>query len=131
MESSPRVLVAEDDRWMRALIGIRLRRSGYEVFPAGTGTQVLALLEQHLPHAMDVLVMDVHLPGCSGLDVAERLRSHCAIPIVLVTAFPDAEIRSVANRLGIPLLTKPFSLDRLSEVVDRARVCQALHWSDL
>jgi two-component system, OmpR family, response regulator len=121
-----RILVADDDRDMRAVIGMALRRDGFEILPASTGTQVLALLEQNLPHPIDLLVLDVHLPGCSGLDVAERLRAHSTIPIVLVTAFPDEKIRKCAARLAIPLLAKPFSLGRMTAVV-----CRSLHWSDL
>lgn len=65
---------------------------------------------------IDLLVMDVRMPGASGLEIARILRyADATIPVVLITAFPDAEVIGEVSRLGLYLLAKPFALDRLSD----------------
>lgn len=115
-----RVLVAEDDGELREMIGARLRSQGFAVFEVASGNDALTLLVSMLERGwpsddVDLIVMDVRMPGISGLEVAQILRvADWPTPMLLVTAYPDAELLDEAARLGIVVLGKPFGLDALS-----------------
>lgn len=114
-----RVLVAEDDEDLRALIATRMRREAFDVIEAGSGEEALDVLSStsNSSSEIDLLVMDVRMPGPSGLDIARMLRAaNWITPVVLMTAFPDGEVVHEARRLGLWLVAKPFALDRLGEV---------------
>lgn len=121
----PRVLVAEDDPEMRKLVVQALRRDGHEILEAGDGAQMLVRLaeifhQDPTMHSVDIIVTDVRMPGCSGLDVVERLaEARWKIPCILMTAFGDDEVRWRAESAGATLLDKPLSLDELREAVAR------------
>jgi CheY-like chemotaxis protein len=120
------VLVAEDDPDMRRLVAAVLRGAGHRVVEATDGMQILDRIEATIwsarPHPFDVIVTDVHMPGLSGLDVLAALRcTRWTTPVILVTAFGDAETRSEAQALGaIEVLDKPFKPDELKTAVSRA-----------
>ncbi len=117
----PRVLLAEDQVEMRSMVSSRLKREGYEVIEALDGDDLLrqlqaALLSGRPPQA---IVSDVRMPGVSGLEVLARVRRADAdTPVVLITAFGDADLHSTAERLGADcVLDKPFDLDELVHVL--------------
>lgn len=119
LERAPRVLVAEDDRDLRYLIVARMQRESYDVLEAGSGTEILAILTEiaraRARDVLDLLVMDVRMPGASGLEIARAIRNAAwRTPILLITAFPDGELLDEASRLGAGVLAKPFSLESLS-----------------
>ena len=117
------VLLAEDDDAMRAMIASALRRDGYEVIEAANGLQLWELLETYVgdgPVRTPALVIsDIRMPGASGLEVLAALRAHNpTTPVVLTTAFGDAETHAEGDRLGAQLvLDKPFDLADLRTVV--------------
>ncbi|MET0792566.1 MAG: response regulator [Polyangiaceae bacterium] len=116
-----RVLVAEDEPAMREVLETVLRECGYQVASVSTGTELDEALTQRRSTPFDLIVSDVRMPGASGLDVIDRLReSGDATPAVIVTAFPQAEIRERARGLEVRLLPKPFELDALRAAVDWA-----------
>jgi len=96
-----------------------LRLANYQVEAFGTGEDFLASLDKRCPACA---ILDVHLPGLSGLDVQARLRAaHPEIPVVLITASDETALDDVARGSGcIGLLRKPFSGDRLLEMVGMA-----------
>jgi DNA-binding response OmpR family regulator len=116
-----RVLLAEDDPDMLALMALVLRGEGLEVVEAADGNQALALLGAggaDGAERVDLVVADVRMPGCSGLDVLQRLRgAPGSPPVVLVTAFGDPETHVRARTLGAAVLVKPFELDDLRAIV--------------
>jgi len=120
-----RVLVAEDDPEMRKLVVEALRRDGHEILEASDGQQMLVRLAELFDQdatmcAVDIIVTDVRMPMCSGLDVVERLaEARWKIPCILMTAFGDDEVRWRAQSVGATLLDKPLSLDDLREAVAR------------
>lgn len=120
-----RVLVAEDDPEMRKLVVQALRRDGHEILEASDGEQMLLRLAELFDQdatmcSVDVIVTDVRMPMCSGLDVVERLaEARWKVPCILMTAFGDDEVRSRAQSVGATLLDKPLSLDELREAVAR------------
>ena len=116
-----RVLIAEDDDALRAMMAARLRRDGCEVIEARNGDQALDLLlavEEGLAAvpALDLLVSDIRMPGLSGLDLLAVLRARRrATRVLFVTAYPDDEVVRYAEDLDATILAKPFGLSRLSQ----------------
>jgi len=111
-----RILVGEDQPQMRTLIAARLRQEGYEVLEAQDGGEVLEMIESpQRGRAPDAVVCDVRMPKRSGLEVLERVHGgEREMPVVLITAFGDADVHERAERLGAAcVLDKPFDLDDL------------------
>ena len=127
--SPPRVLVAEDDLEMRRLVVETLRRSGLDVTEASDGGRLLvqigkAYAAEDASSAFDLIVSDVRMPVCSGLQILRGLReAHWQTPIIMMTAFGDDETRRSAEALGAVLLDKPFEMADLC-----AEVCRVLEW---
>lgn len=121
-----RVLLAEDDHEMLRLLAITLRREHCEVIEARNGEQLseqIALTHISDPPTVDVIISDIRMPGRSGLDVLAVLRcSEHATPVILITAFGDAETHAQAHRLGaLAVFNKPFDLDDLRTLVASLR----------
>jgi CheY-like chemotaxis protein len=125
-ERPDRVLLAEDDPELRRLFAIALRRAGYRVVEARDGGEVIDRLAPGRWNPDDegfaALVTDVRMPRLSGLDVLAALRStRWATPVILVSAYVDAETRAEAAELGaLALLEKPVPLERLVFTVRQA-----------
>lgn len=77
------VLIVDDEKSLRDLLEISLRREGYQVFTADSGEEALAVFnEQHV----DLIVLDAILPGMDGFEVCTTLRERSDVPIVMLTA---------------------------------------------
>ena len=116
-----RVLVADDDDAMRATVSFTLDDEGFETIEAASGVEVLRLLEAddcwrssgRTP--FDLIIMDIRMPGLTGLETVRKLRSlQCSTPVILMTAFPAPETQEAAEALHVPLLAKPFPLSELT-----------------
>jgi CheY-like chemotaxis protein len=114
-----RVLVAEDDPEMRRLVVEALRKDGHHVEEAADGGRLLVKLAEAFQRdpslaLIDVIVSDIRMPVCSGLDLLEKVVSaRWRIRVVLMTAFGDDETRRRAEALGAVLFDKPLSLEAL------------------
>ncbi len=110
-ESPVRVLIVEDEPTLADSIRYNLEREGFEVAIAETGPDAIGKLPSFDP---SLLLLDLMLPGMSGLDVCKQVRSRSDIPIIMVTA-KDAEADVVAGlELGADdYVTKPFSMREL------------------
>jgi DNA-binding response OmpR family regulator len=121
--SVPCILLAEDDEDMRLLLAAALRADGYEVVEARDGGRLLvhlaqAYLSDRSHKAYDLLVTDIRMPVCSGLQILESLRqAHWQTPAVLMTAFGDEQTRLRADALGAIMFAKPFDVDDLRTAV--------------
>ncbi|MFP2929079.1 response regulator transcription factor [Pyxidicoccus sp. 3LG] len=120
----PRVLVADDQPEMRALLRRALLRRGYEVVEALDGPGLVqaivdGLLEKQT-QVPDLIVSDVRMPGFSGLEVLARLRREgWTTPFILITAFGDAQLHKEAEQLGAAcVLNKPFAMEDLCAAVE-------------
>jgi len=119
----PRVLVADDDAEMRRLVAESLRKDGYEVIEEVDGGRLLVRVAAmytfgRTVNPFDIIVSDIRMPVCSGLDIVQGLReAHWTTPVILMTAFGDDETRARAERLGAMLLDKPFQMGALRLVV--------------
>lgn len=123
-----RVLVCDDERVLRALVRATLEREGHLVEEARDGDEALALALARPP---DLIILDMMMPGRTGLEVLRELRRRDGVagttPVVLLTARAQAEDREAAAAAGADrYLPKPFSpleLARLAaEVLDAAEV---------
>jgi DNA-binding response OmpR family regulator len=114
----PRILVAEDDSDMRQLVVDALRKDGYDVAAIPDGGRLLVTLAHQFvdenAELSDLLVSDVWMPVCSGMQILEQMRAaHWRIPVILMTAFGDPAAREHARTLGALLFDKPFDVDDL------------------
>jgi two-component system response regulator RegX3 len=102
-----RVLVVEDEESFSDALSFMLRREGYEVEIAPTGTEALSTFDRN---GADLVLLDLMLPGLSGTEVCRELRARSHVPIIMVTA-RDSEIDKVVGlELGADdYVTKPFS----------------------
>ncbi|HEX3426486.1 MAG TPA: response regulator transcription factor [Acidimicrobiales bacterium] len=118
-----RVLVVEDELPMSRTLDIGLRARGYDVDIASTGEEALDLARRQRP---DVVILDLGLPGISGLQVARGLRSWSTIPIIVLSARGAEVVKVAALDAGADdYVTKPFGMDELL-----ARIRAALRRSD-
>jgi two-component system, NtrC family, response regulator PilR len=109
---SPRILVVDDERSMRELLAIVLKREGYDVTLAESGRTAVAALDRG-PY--DLLISDIKMPDMSGVDVL-RAAKHLDPDIlgIMITAFASTETAVEAMRLGAcDYLSKPFDMDLL------------------
>jgi len=109
-----KILVAEDDGDIAAMIAHYLQKQGWEAHVAAAGDEALAYVRRH---PVDLVVLDLMLPGLSGLEVCRALRgdaSTATIPIIMVTARGDETDRILGLDIGADdYLSKPFSPNEL------------------
>jgi two-component system, OmpR family, response regulator len=100
------VLIVDDDRRIRSMLGQFLTERGLIVVEAGDGNSMFAQLKQS---RVDVIVLDVMLPGDDGFTLCRRLRADSTIPVILLTAINDAADRIAGLELGADdYVAKPF-----------------------
>lgn len=118
-----RILVAEDDVEMRRLVIESLRADGHDAVDVTDGGQLLIQITNFYrlrpnPEPIDLVVTDIRMPVCSGLEIVEALRNaKWTTPIVIMTAFGDQQTRARAKDLGAILLDKPFKMKTLRALV--------------
>ncbi|MFC2176840.1 response regulator [Actinomycetota bacterium] len=113
---SPAVLVVEDEEALAESIAYNMEMEGYRVRRAATGTDAMAEFHRAAP---DLILLDVMLPGLSGLDVCRRIRSISDVPIIMLTARSSEGDVVAGLELGADdYVTKPFSM---RELVSRVR----------
>src|SRR5438445_6791878 len=115
----PGVLVISDDRSFVPLIKSACKHVAIEVVAADSAEEGLALLRKHKP---DVLLLDVMLPGTTGLELFERVRKHDErVPIIFMTAGGESDTAIEAMKLGaLDYLTKPLDVARIKALVEQA-----------
>ena len=102
-----RILVVEDEESYSDPLSYLLRREGYDVVVAATGPAALAQFDSN---GADLVLLDIMLPGLSGVDVCRRLRQRSSVPVIMLTA-KDSEIDKVVGlEIGADdYVTKPYS----------------------
>ncbi len=135
-----KILIVDDDQEILLALKSRLKWQGHEVLTAENGEQALTLVPQESP---DLLLLDIEMPGLSGLDVLKRLTelsnsqpaTHAPSPkkitngpgVIVLTAHGTVARAVEAMQLGaIDFLTKPFDPDHLSAVIQKALAAVAL-----
>ena len=110
--SSGRILIADDEPSVRDSVGYALAQEGFEVTPAVDGDDAAGKLSDGIH--FDLLILDIMMPGPSGLDICREVRARSAVPIIILTA-KDAEVDKVVGlEVGADdYVTKPFSVREL------------------
>ena len=117
MAEPPRILLVEDEPALRELMKVALD-AGYDFVEAGDLADALELVRSHVP---TVVLLDVMLPGGSGLDVLRAVRADpelAGVRVIVVSAWQSGDDRRLAQELGADgFLGKPFALEELSSAV--------------
>ena len=109
--SRPRVLVVDDEPQIRRALRLVLRANGYEVDEVGTGEGALDALAIQ---PFDVMILDLMLPDLDGVEVCRRLREWSRLPVVVLSAHGEEEVKVRALDQGADdYVTKPFSAPEL------------------
>ena len=113
-DSATRIVVAEDDRDIADLIARYLQKAGWTAHVAPTGDEALAYIRRH---SVELVILDVMLPGLSGLEVCRAIRADektAALPIIMVTARAEETDRIIGLDIGADdYISKPFSPNEL------------------
>ena len=117
--NSARIMIVEDEDTVRKVATAVLRKQGYETTPAGDAEQALEILQRS---PVDLLITDLHLPGCSGMELLKTVRADSPNTIVIVmTAFGTVHSAVEAMKAGAyDYLTKPVHSYDLIALVGRA-----------
>jgi CheY-like chemotaxis protein len=122
----PKILIAEDHAAFREVLSERLRAEGYDVVEVSNGVTLADVFSHSLddddnPRSPDLVLSDIRMPGGSGLVALEQLRRDDPMtPVILMTAFGDAETHLLARRLGAnEVIDKPVRLQDLVALVRR------------
>ena len=116
------VLVADDERDIRALLTTLLGKEGYKVVEAADGLAAMEMASQERP---DVILMDVSMPAVGGLEVLKWLRGNPdtrSIPVILVTALPGlhTDYEQIGEFGYTSYITKPWRRGAIERAVKRA-----------
>ena len=108
-----KVLVVDDERQIRDLLGEFLEREGYEVFLASAGEEAIELAERKIPHA---ILLDVKMPGIDGIEVCKRLKAESRtqfIPVIMITGYVDDKMVAIESGAD-DFVNKPIDLVELA-----------------
>ena len=114
-----RLLVVDDDADMLRLLSMRLTAAGYQVTAVTSAESALTQLEIEHPQ---LVLSDVRLPGRDGLQLFDEVRKrHPTLPVILLTAHGSENLVRIASSRGAcGCLSKPFDIDEIARVVERA-----------
>ena len=114
------VLIIDDEIHIRRLIAQMLELAGYRVLQASNGSEALRLIEETKP---DVITCDVFMPGMTGFEVLEAIKSQpdtADTPVIMLTAIGQEKDTARAIALGADdYITKPFGTTNLVETIER------------
>ncbi len=122
MDASPHILIVDDDREIRDLLSRFLVKNGYRASAAADGREMRKVLAEW---AIDLIILDLMLPGEDGLTLCRNLRAESGLPVIMLTARGDEVDRIVGLEMGADdYLAKPFNprelLARIKAVLRRA-----------
>lgn len=106
-----RILIVEDEAKIARFLELELKHEGYEVLIAGDGR---VGLEKALKENVDLIILDIMLPGLSGIEVCRRVRQESNVPIIMLTAKDDVTDKVAGLDMGADdYMTKPFAIEEL------------------
>jgi DNA-binding response OmpR family regulator len=106
-----KILIVEDETKIARFLELELKHEGYEVILAGDGRTGL---EKALKDNVDLIVLDIMLPGLSGIEVCRRVRQESQVPIIMLTAKDDVTDKVAGLDMGADdYMTKPFAIEEL------------------
>ena len=116
---NPTVLLVDDEQEVRRVLTDTIAEAGFEVRAAVSGLQAIEMLDDWSP---DLMVIDLKMPGLSGIEFAQRARERLPdSELIILTGFGDMKSAVEAMRLGVyDYMSKPVDLDRLLQTLRRA-----------
>jgi CheY-like chemotaxis protein len=115
-----KILVADDDKVTLETIGAQLRGSGFQVVTAMDAMQAFMVAQRSSP---DAVLLDIQMPGGTGLDTLKRLRASTKtqnIPVIAISGLPGAGPKTEALALGaVEFFPKPVDFERLRGTLER------------
>lgn len=106
------ILIAEDEKDIRDLISIHMKKEGYNIFPVSDGKEALDIFERE---KIDLMLVDIMMPKISGITVIQKVREISTIPIICITAMGSDSDKVLALGIGADdYLVKPISPIELS-----------------
>lgn len=113
-----RLLLTDDDRVILATLAEDLIEHGYDVQTAASGEEALAICHRSPP---DLAILDIRMPGISGIDAARLIRQECRVPILFLSAYSDKDqVEHAAAEGGLGYLVKPISIEKLIPAIATA-----------
>ncbi|MDP2276697.1 MAG: response regulator, partial [Nitrospirota bacterium] len=114
-----KILVVDDEKFITWSLKQHLEKEGYEVFTAQSGEEGIELFKAELP---DIILLDIYLPGISGLETLETIRKiNKEVIVIIITAHGDIGTAVSAIKLGAyDFVEKPFDLNRISVLIKKA-----------
>src|SRR5512141_874663 len=105
------ILIVEDDPNIRKLVRVNLVKRGYSVSEAGDSHQAMALFQAE---PVDLVLLDLMLPGLSGVDICLWIRARSNVPIIILSARSEEDLKVAALDAGADdYVTKPFGQEEL------------------
>jgi two-component system phosphate regulon response regulator PhoB len=120
MDTQKTILVIEDDPYQQQMYEVALKRAGYNMVARGEAQSGLQWLEQILP---DLILLDIMLPGISGIDMLKEIRSSQNgqdVPVIVITAKSDISLEDFDGYFISDLLRKPLLPALLIEAIEAA-----------
>lgn len=106
-----KILIVEDESKIARFLELELKHEGYEVLLAGDGRNGL---DKALHENVDLIILDIMLPGLSGIEVCRRVRLESQVPIIMLTAKDDVTDKVAGLDIGADdYMTKPFAIEEL------------------
>lgn len=113
-----KVLLVDDDRLVLATLGSGLEQAGYAVQACASAEEAKRILGIESP---DIAVLDVRMPGASGIDLARDLQETSSIPFIFLTAYSEGEVVMQAARYGaLGYVVKPVGISQLVPAIEAA-----------
>lgn len=119
MENLPRLLLVDDEERFRDTLAKRLKETGYDVAGAASGMDALETLAKE---KFDIVVMDIQMPGMSGIETLSEIRAkHIGVEVIMLTGHGDVSSAVEGMRLGAyDYLMKPYEYEYLVVKIQEA-----------
>lgn len=116
-----KILIVDDSRSVRRVMGTMLRQSGYQALEAEDGAQGIEMAHSHKPN---LIFMDVMMPGMDGFQATRKLQSNVDtqdIPVIIISGNQQATIKTWVDKIGArDFMAKPFERGELFQRLERA-----------
>ncbi|MGN0393777.1 MAG: response regulator transcription factor [Coprococcus sp.] len=117
MDENKKVLVVDDEADIRQLLNIYLKKGGYAVLEASNGQQAIDMVKENTD--VDLVVMDIMMPGISGIEACKAIREFSAVPVMFLTAKTQEPVQEQAYGMGgDDFLGKPFTQEEFNRKVN-------------
>jgi CheY-like chemotaxis protein len=119
LKKTVKILIVDDEAYIRRVLELKLRNKGYEVFAAANGAEGLEKLNLYEP---EVVITDIKMPGMDGRALCEKINNSNNdkpyLIIVVTCSVSDGNLRWINNMRDTLLLEKPFSPSRVLEAIE-------------